>query len=165
MSYAICEEEKTIGFGETAIQITKDVNDVLAEFNTADYSTHEKINNLDDDLNKARSEALTDNWDNYGAKKASIYSYRHAREFALMLTGKILEIPPEIFVDPDGSLSFEWENDKTGTSIAISFGDDGSIYYSGLYKYGNKAKGKENFDGFMIPIQIYQAIIRIVDGR
>jgi len=170
MNSALCETDRTVGFSDAAHLATNMCNKFLKE-READHVYRDvsarriEMVRFVRDLNEVYLESSRDNWDNCGAKRADPLSLNYARDFVLLLMEKKLGLSPEIFVDPDGSMSFDWENIKTKASISISFGNDGWLYYLGLYKNGSKIKGKEIFDGSVLPSHICSLISRVVDEQ
>lgn len=76
----------------------------------------------------AVSECLTPNWDGEGAKPVSDVTIANARQF-LLLIPKHLPLP-EITVDHDGEISFEWYVRKY-RSFSLSIGENRMMSYAG----------------------------------
>ena len=92
-------------------------------------------------LLQAESMYSEDNWDGFEAKGINIESRQNAFNFALSLPP---QVPiPEIYVDPDGEVAFEWYEDKRRV-FSISFGSKNKISYAGTYGF-NKTYGVEYF--------------------
>lgn len=108
-------------------------------------------------LEQAYSEANHAGWDGHDALPASPQSFELATNFIRCLP--IDAEMPEVSVDPDGDISFEWFKSKSRLVI-LSFGKDRAITYVGfLGKTRNK--GVETFD-FSIPANIknlFQSIL------
>ncbi|MCL6582075.1 MAG: hypothetical protein K6U11_00410 [bacterium] len=107
-------------------------------------------------LKKAFAEYSTDNWDGYGAKAVDRYSYYEAQRFINVLP---ITIPvPEVAVDPDGEISFEWYAGPRKV-FTVSIGKNRELTYAGLFG-SNKIYGTEHFEDF-IPKIILENIQRV----
>jgi len=107
-------------------------------------------------LDGAYRDASVEDWDGHGAAPADPYSYHLAKEILSQLPDRIPT--PEITVDPDGELSFEWYNSKKRL-IILSVGGDDALNYVGVIGR-NREKGVEYFDG-EIPERILVLFKRI----
>jgi len=105
------------------------------------------------------------NWGNYGEAKANASSLKYAEKFISLLTLEMLEFDLSIHVDPDGSMSFDWENTEFGSYISASFGSEGLIFYAGLRQNGERPKGRESFKDLEFPGGLHSLIIGILNGR
>jgi hypothetical protein len=101
----------------------------------------EQLLRLVEGLLQAESMYSEDNWDGYEAKGINGESRQNAFNFALSLPPKVPI--PEIYVDPDGEVAFEWYEDKRKV-FSISFGSKNKISYAGTYG-SNKTYGVEYF--------------------
>ena len=107
-------------------------------------------------LEEAFEQAREDGWDGYGASRAEYPSYEYAYTFLCMLPAG--HHPPDISVDPDGEISFEWDFGPRQI-FSVSVGRDGSLTYAGLYGW-SKAHGVEHL-GETIPESIVRNIERV----
>ena len=82
------------------------------------------------------------NWDGYGALPINLDSFNEANRFIQALPTTILE--PEVVVDPDGEISFEWHLEPRRV-FSVSIGKRNEITYAGLFGT-NKTYGREYFD-------------------
>lgn len=107
-------------------------------------------------LLKARQECSVDNWDGYQGKSINEESFNHAWNLALSLP---LNIPiPDIYVDPEGDVTFEWYEGKRKV-FSVSVGSKNELSYAGLYGV-NKTYGVEYiFDD--IPDKVLDNINRL----
>lgn len=94
-----------------------------------------------ENLWEVHREHSMDNWDGYDAKAINDDSYKNAFKFALSLPSN-LPIP-EIYVEPDGEVAFEWYEDKRKV-FSISIGSKNQLAYAGLYG-ASKTYGVEYF--------------------
>ena len=86
-----------------------------------------------------------DNWDGYGAKAVTAEAYEEATRFIVLLP--TLTLIPEIAVDPDGEIVFEWRNGHNAFSVSV--GVSGCLTYGGIFGT-NKVNGLVRF-GECIP--------------
>jgi len=120
---------KNVGVSDSASEIWKDTEDIRSYF--ADSVTFgEHLAKILEGLLKAREEHSVDNWDGYGAKGVNIDSYNYGLNFGLSLPPSIPV--PEIYVNPDGYVTFEWYEGKRKV-FSISIGDRNELAYAGLY--------------------------------
>jgi hypothetical protein len=97
-----------------------------------------------------------ENWDGYGAKSVNHYSYFYARQFLDILP---LGLPnPDIGVDPDGEISFEWYCSPRRV-FSISVAPNGDLNYSGLFG-ANTVYGTESF-GDELPLALLNNLRRL----
>ena len=94
-----------------------------------------------DALLTAYHNAQNENWDGYGAKRASPIAYAYAQRFLRMLP---MNVPvPDVLVDPDGEISFEW--DKGARQVfSVSVGDRRELTYAAILG-GSKHHGVVSF--------------------
>ena len=97
-----------------------------------------------------------DNWDGYGADPINDDSYEDSLEFMIRFPDNIPI--PEISVDPDGMVSFEWWESKRSV-YSISFEKTREIAYAGLFG-DEKIHGKDNFRTG-IPESVLNNILRV----
>jgi hypothetical protein len=107
-------------------------------------------------LNEALQECSIDNWDGYGAKSIDFNSYLRAFRFIYALP-RAIPIP-DITVEPDGEIAFEWYNGKRQV-LSVSIGGKGELTYAGIFG-NNKTHGTEYFED-EIPKTILDYIRRI----
>jgi hypothetical protein len=126
------------GVSETAEKLQKTIENMLSD---CSYSVTLDEKAIIQDLNKVLDEFSFDNWDGYGAKAIDIDSYRRAIRFVRSLPTTIPH--PEITIDPDGEVSFEWYEGPRRV-FTISIGGRNDITYAGLFGF-NKVNGTECF--------------------
>lgn len=103
-------------------------------------------------LEKVAEEHNEPNWDGYDALPINGDSLRKAYEFIQILP---LSLPlPEIEVDPDGEVSFDWYNDSGGV-FSVSIGETGRLSFAGAFGR-REVHGVDYFDDEIpTPILIY----------
>lgn len=83
-----------------------------------------------------------DNWDGYGAKSVTLENFVAAINFLHMLSPTLPK--PELGVDPDGGIVFEWYR-RPDKVFSVSVEKDNLLTYAGLFDF-SKASGTEYFD-------------------
>lgn len=116
---------------EETIKLFKlfDINDKVYKQNHNIRITESMINNLDThEINRIEEfSTYSDGWDFGKGKKLSTNSL-HSLDIFL---NKFSSFPPEepsVFMNTDGNIELEWENEK-GSSFIIEFLPDGFSYY------------------------------------
>ena len=110
-------------------------------------------------IDKAAADAAHRNWDGEGAWPVEGTTRTFARMFATALPPDTMR--PEISVDRDGDISFEWHQSPYSV-FSVSVRRDGILHYAGLFG-PNKSHGSEVFDRG-IPDPISQGIRRVMRG-
>ncbi len=108
-------------------------------------------------LREAYEEASSADWDGYGGQAADPFNYIHALSLvsALPSTAPL----PEIAVDPDGEVEFEWCRGPRWI-FTVSIGKTGALSYAGIFGR-NKVYGVEQLtEG--LPEAIVQNIRRLL---
>ncbi len=129
---------QNVGVSDSASEIREDTKNIrlyLAESIT--FGEH--IAKVMEGLIREKEEHSIDNWDGYGAKAINIDSYGYALNFALSLPSSIPV--PEIYVNPDGYVTFEWYEAKRKVFTVI-VGNRNELAYAGLYG-GSRTYGVE----------------------
>ena len=143
------------GVSDDADRIHSTVMNVQNEYiNTV--STFDRLNPIFDMIIDLIAECLTDNWDGYGAKALQTHSYIGALKFLYLLPTTTPH--PDISVDPDGELVFEWYKAPRKV-FSVSIGTNSELVYAGLYGL-NKVNGTELFTD-EIPNTILENITRV----
>jgi hypothetical protein len=78
-----------------------------------------------------------DDWDDFGSSAVEPSTYEYARSFVRMLN--IRSPAPEVSVDADGEIAFEWDNGPRRV-LSVSVGRDGTLSYAALLGW-NKSYG------------------------
>jgi len=100
------------------------------------------------------------NWDGYGALSVSENSLENAKNLVRILP---TDIPlPEIEVDPDGEVSFDWYNDADDV-FSVSIGETGKLAFAGMFGR-NEVHGVEHFYNEM-PGAILFYLRRMLDTK
>lgn len=77
----------------------------------------------------AYSKAGQPGWDGYDARPADLHAVRHALRFLKCLP--ISGPAPDIGVDTDGHIVFEWDKDANRI-FSVRIGPDSTLWYAGL---------------------------------
>ena len=96
---------------------------------------------LQDALDAACVAAQEPNWDGMGSAPVEPSTYTYASQFLQIFPANAL--PPDISVDTDGELLFEWDRGPRQT-FSVSVGRDGTLTFAGLLGY-RKVHGTEHF--------------------
>ncbi len=83
-------------------------------------------------LNAAYTAAQEDNWDRIGSARVEPSTYSYASQFLQILPAEIAV--PDIAVDTDGEILFEWDHGPRQT-FSVSVGRDGTLTFAGLHGY------------------------------
>jgi hypothetical protein len=116
-----------------------------------------KMRELYEQLVALRVECLRDDWDGYGAKALNLASFDRALRFLYCLPTTTRT--PEVAVEPDGEIAFEWANNNNSRLLSVSVAANGELNYAGLYGV-NKVHGTEHFDE-NLPSPIMDLIHRV----
>lgn len=90
-------------------------------------------------LAHAFSEASAEDWDGMGSAPAEATTYAYAGRFLDSLPSFVPI--PDIFVDSDGEICFEWDSGPRQI-FTVCIGRDGTLTYAGLYGH-NRTHGVE----------------------
>ena len=104
--------------------------------------------------------AQTDNWDGVGSAPVDLSTMGYAIQFAKALPSVFPA--PEIRVDRDGDLSFEWDRGPRQV-FSVSVGRDGTLTYAGLFGHA-KSHGVEHLRE-AIPLAVSTGISRATSDR
>lgn len=143
------------GISEDADLVEEIMNQVKNDF----YRTFifgERSNEISNEIEEIATEGGCDNWDGYGGKAIDHRSYLVAYDFFNTMPTTIPV--PEVSLDPDGEISFEWFKDSDNI-FSVSIGGDKMITYAGVFGI-NKVQGKECFST-LIPQPIIENLLRI----
>lgn len=107
-------------------------------------------------LAKAVERASVDNWDGHGARKIEPRVSQLACRFLNTLPSAVPA--PDVGVDPDGDISFDWSVARD-RQLTVSLSPDGTLSYAGIF--GAAARhGKEEFED-AVPQELVEAIRRL----
>ena len=126
------------GVSESANEIQRETEELQKDFSRS-ITFGEHLSKMLENLFQAKQEHSIDNWDGYGAKAIDEQSCENAIRFVLSLAP---DIPtPEIDVEPDGEVVFEWYEGPRQV-FSISIGSRNELAYAGLFG-ANKIYGVE----------------------
>jgi len=141
------------GWSKYSENLTNSLNNIRSEFIADSYAFGFSLIESLRELNEFALDAAYDNWDGYGAQRINKESYNKAKQFLTALP--IDSSPPEISVDPDGEVSFDWFKRK-GNTLSISISKDDEIAFA--FRDGpSKNYGKEYYSD-VIPKTILEKI-------
>ena len=128
-------------------------------FNNTDTSItfDQSYSSVENTLDEVALTAIDANWDGYGAEPVNAFSIFLAKSFLHKLPSTYPK--PEVSVDPDGEISFEWLNgaDKI---FSISFSKKNEVSFAGIFSTG-EIHGTEEFSEYEIPQEIFENIKRL----
>ncbi len=108
------------------------------------------------ELFKLWEECSVENWDGFGAQPINLESFSEAERFIQALPTLVPK--PELNLDPDGEISFEWYIEPRKV-FSVSIGKRNEITFAGLFG-PNKTYGREYF-GDEIPKTVFDNIDRL----
>ncbi len=94
-----------------------------------------------DKLYSTFEECCKPNWDGYSGLAVSFETYLKAKQFIESFPTALSA--PELSVDPDGEISFEWYNAPRKV-FSVSIGPNNELTYAGLFG-ASKTHGTETF--------------------
>jgi hypothetical protein len=147
------------GVSKEAKQIRRHIEDVLEDL-LKSLSFGESYRDALSALYDIAAKAAASNWDGYGAAQVNA--------FALFQASRLLRIlpstfgAPELSVDPDGEISFEWYLEPRRV-FSLSVGPHGELSYAGLFGRSD-AHGTEYF-GDELPKPILENLNRLFAHR
>lgn len=109
-------------------------------------------------LDAACVAAQRDDWDGMGSARVEPSTYAYASQFLQILPAS-LPIP-DISVDTDGEILFEWDRGQRHI-FSISVGRDGTLTFAGLYGH-TKIHGTEHLRE-ALPLVIAHSLQRIAN--
>jgi hypothetical protein len=129
-----------------------DNNQSLTSLQSISPYWDERVRNGIARINEAAGEASEPGWDGYCALPINDYSRRLAYKFIKRIPESIPL--PEVVVDPDGEVSFDWYNERK-ESFAVSISSDGLLSFAGLFQRGNVYGSELLLDEVPKPILTY----------
>jgi len=146
------------GLSGEAIQVERQFRE-LQEYFRRSLTMGRHYMNAREAIIQAIEECSVDNWDGYGARRIDGLSCANAERFAEMLPASVPI--PEVGVDVDGEVTFDWyAGPRRLFSVAI--GGDGRMAYAGLFGV-NKTHGTE-YLGDALPDTLWGYIRRVYSG-
>jgi hypothetical protein len=146
------------GVSEQAAAIRKRVDQVLDDFKQS-FSLGEMYGSISSLFQVAGESALPD-WDGYGACPANLIAVDHACRFLRTLPATLKK--PELSIDPDGEISFEWYLEPRRV-FTVSIGSSSKLSYAGLFGRSD-THGTEYF-GDELPKAIMDNLCRLFSHR
>jgi len=124
-----------VGVSEAAVRLQKDWE---AFFKTvvSSVTMGTQYHQIQLALTDLARQASSSNWDGYGASAVNEHALGFAKRIARFLP--LTLSPPEVSVDPDGEVAFDWRTDPR-SSISFSIGPFGTLRYASINK------GSENY--------------------
>jgi hypothetical protein len=142
---ALSEEARAIG----------DMIIEAAEFRES-MAVGEPKRSAQDALDVACSGARDDDWDGMGSTRVEPSTYAYASQLLRILPASTPV--PDISVDIDGAILFEWDQGPRHV-FSVSIGRDGTLTFAGLFGYA-KIHGTEYFRE-ALPLVIQDCLARV----
>ena len=134
-------------------EVYSDTSNVPKEFVALDLKgTIDWTDRTLEELDKVYGECSEVNWDGYGATPISRETYSEARKLLRMMPSCLPM--PDLSVEPDGEIAFEWYKDKYSVFV-ISVGGNNIITYAGLFGKSSKTHGVEYLADELPKVIIY----------
>ena len=146
-SRGVGEESTTLGRVMSEVQ-----RRLLASFSIGNPK-RDALEALDDTF----EESCQPGWDGYSGAAVPWETYLRAKEFLHRFPTSLRT--PEVSVDPDGEISFEWYV-APNRVLLVSVGSDGDLTYAGVFGASGKKHGTEAFYD-EIPKEILESVKRI----
>lgn len=121
------------GISESADNVQRASNELRKSF-ARSITFGDRLTKMLEGLFEAGQKYSVENWDGYAAKAVNEQSYKNAIRFILSLPSDTHI--PEIYVDPDGEIAFEWYEGRRQV-FSISVGSRNELSYAGLYGAAN----------------------------
>lgn len=109
---------------------------------------------LFNELEKLSDIASRQNWDNLGSAPLDDETYQIAKRFILALPSTLPA--PELTVDRDGEVTFDWFG-SSGQIFSASLRKDGRIAFAGQISTRNRQSGLEEFND-SVPKRIVESV-------
>ena len=139
---------------DDAIEVQDKLREVMLRIRSS-FSLGKSLSDAIDALLEISQECNSDNWDGYGAKALTEDIFAEARCFIENLP--ISAPPPELSIDPDGEIVFEWYASPRKT-FSVSVGIN-CLTYAGIFG-SSTTHGTEPFDND-IPKTIIDSLFRV----
>lgn len=149
----------TPGVSKDAEKIEEDINEIQIAL-YGDVTAENPRKPLMEALNEYWDTCSSLNWDGYGAKPINAMSNFYAHQLIRFFPPALPN--PEVGVDPDGEISFEWFKGPREV-FSVSIAPNGDLHYAGLFGR-NKVHGAESF-GDVLPKAIMDNLKRLFITR
>jgi len=130
-SPGVGEESKTLG------RVMSELQQQLLKSFSIGKPKRDALGSLDETF----EECCQPGWDGYEATRASFESYLKAKRFIQQYPTSLPV--PEVSIDPDGEISFEWFV-APNRVFSVSIGSDDELTYAGIFG-ASKTHGTEAF--------------------
>lgn len=136
------------GNSEEARKLYIELNDVFISIKPSDQKW------VFNELEELSINASCPNWDNLGSAPLDADTYQIAKRFILALPSSLPA--PELTVDRDGEVNFDWFG-SSGQIFSASLRKDGRIAFAGQISTRNRQSGVEEFND-SIPKRVVESI-------
>ncbi len=126
------------GFGETYEELNSNSKSAFDDFQKS--FSREWKQRTQSELYEILRECSRKNWDGYDADPVTPESFHLANKFLSCLPEDVN--PPEVIPEPDGYISFDWENEDSSFSVSAH---EQLLIFAGIFEDTNKHHGEEKF--------------------
>lgn len=134
-----------------AIRLEKQMSEIFADIKP---TAHKR---LFDELEELSVAAQTEDWDNLGSAPLDHDSYQIAKKFILSLPSTLP--PPELTVDRDGEVTFDWQSPR-GQMLSASLRKDGRLAFACYISKKSRFSSVEDFND-AVPKSIIEGVKKI----
>ncbi len=145
------------GVSEDALTVSKSIS-TASDF-SGSVAVGEPKHIAQEQIDLAFEEARVDDWDGMGSAAVEPSTDMYAGYFLSLLP--ITTPMPEITVDRDGDMCFEWDNGPRQV-LSVCVGRDGTITYAGLFGH-SRSYGTEHL-AEAVPDTVSANIIRVTSA-
>lgn len=144
------------GRGNKSIYL-KDQEEEIREDYKSTFTMGMRYAQMDQEILEAVLESSEDNWDGEGAKAVNVSSWTLAKKLIGTIPPSITM--PNVFVDPDGMIEFEWYKEPKKV-FSVTVESDNTLIYAGLFGGQNKSYGTEQCED-ELPDKILESLQRL----
>ncbi len=144
------------GYSDDALGIRDKVQGIWKDFEST-FTVGIRFDGMKTAIWDACREALQENWDGYGAKPCDLASLARALHFSYVMPESVRV--PDVVVDPEGMIEFEWYAGPHRV-FSVTIESDGSLVYAGLFGVDKTTYGRDSFEE-EIPRTVFDGIQRV----
>lgn len=143
--------QSSAGISAEAELLASTINNIFVDMKPSEQKW------LFNELQELSISADRENWDNLGSSPLDHETYQIAKRFILSLPSSVP--PPELTVDRDGEVAFDWIG-KKGQLMSASLRKDGRLAFAYQISTRNRFSGVEDFND-SIPKGVIEGVKKI----